>query len=673
MDTPQFNNQQNGPQMPPAGWPQSQVQPTGQARVQPQLPQQPAAPQPQVQPQPQAPQPVDYRETVPEPLRPGMHQVHHAFIWIKGIGSAVGIVFAMAITAFGNLMSAGLGELGAFIVFLILGLTILVTVGLVFLFRWISWKYLSYALTPTEIEVHSGWLNKKRVHVPYQRIQSVNQTATPLQRVVGICDVSVDTAGGASNESIQLQCLRTSDVEALRAELFRRKKVLLDGGSIDEWGSAMLGGVQYPSTWALASYGINPATYVQPAIPQGAVSNQSASSQVQAAQEGNALSGAADFSDHFRGVFGGEKVDTGQVSYEVRLSNKELFLAGISGSGGTMGLVVAAIAGLAGAVMDALEDVFIVHLDTAARVAASTFDVGSAVALVAVVLVVLLVMWVMSALGTMVNYGGFALRRRGTRIEVESGLLSRKFQGIDVDRIQSVEIHEAPIRRLFGYCELRVTKIDAILPGTDSRSLKNTQLGAVLHPFVKTSRVPEILRGVLPEFAEYPQATQTLPPVALRRGIVGHGLVRNFGFWSAIVLLLAYAFARLAVSPNMAGFLSGALVVLLAVCVLIMVIGAVGGLLWFRGSALGYNRDYMTMVVSGYTRRIIVTPRKKIQFATLLANPFQRRAKVASVCARTAAGIDGTTETLWDMALDQAEAWQEWVRPRKRAQHAQQA
>ena len=46
-------------------------------------------------------------------------------------------------------------------------------------------------------------------------------------------------------------------------------------------------------------------------------------------------------------------------------------------------------------------------------------------------------------------------------------------------------------------------------------------------------------------------------------------------------------------------------------------------------------------------------------------------AHVASVNVRTAAGVGGTTETLWDLREEDADAWMEWARPRgKRAQVA---
>ena len=61
-----------------------------------------------------------------------------------------------------------------------------------------------------------------------------------------------------------------------------------------------------------------------------------------------------------------------------------------------------------------------------------------------------LVLWLLSAIGACVSYGGFRACRRDNRIEVEHGLLQHRFQGVDVDRVQSVMVKQSFIRRLLG-------------------------------------------------------------------------------------------------------------------------------------------------------------------------------------------------------------------------------
>ena len=90
----------------------------------------------------------------------------------------------------------------------------------------------------------------------------------------------------------------------------------------------------------------------------------------------------------------------------------------------------------------------------------------------------------------------------------------------------------------------------------------------------------------------------------------------------------------------------------------------VDAVLWYRRSALGYNRIFMSMTNGGLSVKTSIVPRKKIQYGFIKTNPFQRMAHVAIVNARTAAGVGGTTEVLWDVSEEDAAEWIEWVRPR---------
>ena len=107
---------------------------------------------------------------------------------------------------------------------IVLGLVLII--GLVALFQWLSYKHLYYIIGPEEFNLYSGIFNKKRVHVPYQRIQSVDQRASLLQRVFGVCTVSIDTAGGSNNKAVQVPYVQKSQAEQLRTE---RAQAVRDG------------------------------------------------------------------------------------------------------------------------------------------------------------------------------------------------------------------------------------------------------------------------------------------------------------------------------------------------------------------------------------------------------------------------------------------------------------
>lgn len=621
---------------------------------------------------------------IPETLKPGAHRVHSSYVWLGSLPIILSLIVASLPGLAQVLTLILIVPLMALIAVLVLGLRVL------------GWTRLSYELSETEFRKSWGVVFKRKTHVPYQRIQSVNQSARPLQRVVGVCDVRIETAGGSSNEAVVLQCMRVSEVEALRGELFRRKKVLLDGGSLDAWGSATVDGVVYPSQWACIQYGIDPsqarpvrvdgtpvdvASSTRASAPSAPSGGISVAGSAQPGAEANLLGGVAAASDRFRGLDGGEAVETGPVSYETGLSNVELLLAGLTGIGSSVGVVLAALFGALGYLPSVVNDRLRAYfeemagssLDPVLSLQAgdmASFSANGLVGAIAIALLVLFILLVFSALGSMLTYGSFRLRRRGSRIEIESGLVSRAFHGIDVDRVQSIVIDQSFFRRLIGYCEIRVEKIDTLDPS--QKQAGQAAHGTILHPFIKLSRVPSLLDGILPEFASYPDLAVRPAPAALRRGIMRIAVWRNFGAYAAIAMgvLLAVSFALdpLVASDQalvvLISIARGIIGVLLAFCLIDVVLSIVRAVLWFKGSGIGYDRRFMTLVNGGFSRRTSVVPRQKIQFATLSANPFQRASKVRCASVRTAAGIDGKTTTLWDLSLSDANAWLEWARPR---------
>lgn len=382
--------------------------------------------------------PNDSRNAVPVSLRPGKHSVHHSYIWLGGLSALGAIAVAVVISSLGSIISLIEGGLSSIVALLIaagVGIVMaLVIGGIVFSVQWLSWKNLSYELTPTEFSLFSGIINKKRRHVPYQRIQSVNQQAGVMQRVLGICNVKIDTAGGAANDAVLLRYVRTSEAEALRSELFRRKKVLLAGGALDEFGTAFVGDAVIPSAWIIACAGGDEraagiAFGADPAMLDRPIDRSASAEAVRPATEGNLLDGADELLSDMRGVFGGQEVATGSVSYEAGLSNKELFFAGLSGAAGHFGVIIAGIIGLAGAVAQFFESNIEEWVESSvdgmmAGASSSMQGVdmlgglfGSfawQVALWAIVSV--LALWAFSVVGTIVQYGGFKARRRESRI-----------------------------------------------------------------------------------------------------------------------------------------------------------------------------------------------------------------------------------------------------------------
>ena len=299
--------------------------------------------------------------------------------------------------------------------------------------------------------------------MPYRRIQSVDQTASLLQRVFGVCTVQIDTAGGASNKAVSVPFLRKADAEALRADLFARKSAAV--------------GAPFREADAPSSFG-------------------------------NVLDAPAEVWDDVRGVFAGSEVDTGRISFQYGITNSELILTGLSNNT-TLVLVVVGIIGVFSQVADFPNPANGGRGGRSCRRSAQPTRAlalfgNSLIALIVVGLIALsLFVWVMSALGTCISFGGFKARRRGDRIEVERGLLQHRFHGVSVDRVQSVVVKQTFVRRIFGFCELSLGKVDAS-SGSGGMEDSLSEGVLVVHPFAKVDRVPEIVAGLVPEFADMP-------------------------------------------------------------------------------------------------------------------------------------------------------------------------
>ena len=596
------------------------------------------------------------------------HQVNHSYIWLGVMQLAVPfavVIFFSLIASFSRINGTSGGAPGGFSLMGPIGVvgSIVVVLICLIIYQVVSYKHLYYEFGPQEFNLHSGILNKKRVHVPYQRVQSVNEQAGILQRLVGVCTVHIDTAGGAANKAIVVPYLRNTDAETLRHELYARKQAILGQENIAAQGS------------------------------RGVVASAS-----------NILDAPAEIFGDVRGIFGGQQVDTGRVTYEYGLTNKELFLAGASNNTAFVIIVISLVAGVAqfaGWIAPLLSGAAQPVVGRVVESGANLFGGNLFAAAAVLTAVILLTLWLGSIIGSCISYGGFHACRRDRRIEVEQGLLQRRFHGVDIDRVQSIIIKQGFIRRCFGYCELSLGKIDST--SDDSSETKEGAAhnrGLIVHPFVKLACVPAILEGLVPEYADVPTENIRVAPVALRRALIRRCTWQGFGMWLIAFVVIAQITLNMGagisdttvfVDTSNAGIsmsvgslsqgeitpagvpttvawqgvLTGTCFVLYAVGVLFIIIDAMGAILWFRGSGFAYNARFMQVTNGGFSRESISFFRKKIQFATVRTNPFQRAAKVMTIDARTAAGVGGTTMSLMDVCDEDAQKWLDWVRPRK--------
>ncbi len=86
-----------------------------------------------------------------------------------------------------------------------------------------------YRLTDDRLEVRTGLLLRGRRSVPVDRIRSVDLTANPLHRILGLTSLVIGTGGTTGAGGLSLDGLSTADAAYVRTELAERRRRTADG------------------------------------------------------------------------------------------------------------------------------------------------------------------------------------------------------------------------------------------------------------------------------------------------------------------------------------------------------------------------------------------------------------------------------------------------------------
>ena len=167
-------------------------------------------------------------QTAPAAQTPeARYKVHASYVWLGSAGAVIALLFALLVTSGGSVISyLASGDSDALVGLIATSTTLfgfIMIAAIIIASRFFAYKHLYFTLSADEFCLCSGIFNKQQVHVPYPRIQSVDQNATLLQRIFGVCTVSIDTAGGASNKAVQVPYLTKAQAEWLRTQLFTHK------------------------------------------------------------------------------------------------------------------------------------------------------------------------------------------------------------------------------------------------------------------------------------------------------------------------------------------------------------------------------------------------------------------------------------------------------------------
>ena len=98
----------------------------------------------------------------------------------------------------------------------VLGLTLLGALAALVL-GWLRWANERYELDGTTLRHRRGVISPDETSVPLTRIQALDTSQGPIQRLFGVFAVHIQTAGGGAKGEIELRALSSEAVRALRA------------------------------------------------------------------------------------------------------------------------------------------------------------------------------------------------------------------------------------------------------------------------------------------------------------------------------------------------------------------------------------------------------------------------------------------------------------------------
>lgn len=126
---------------------------------------------------------------------------------------------------------AGAGSIGGPGGIAVFGLIVVAGIGLALAWQVAYHRRFEYRLTADTFDIDSGVFSRRSREIPYGRIQNVDIKQNVVQRILGIAEVSLETAGGGQTEA-QLRFVNTEEAARLQEEVSRRKR-LLEGDDED--------------------------------------------------------------------------------------------------------------------------------------------------------------------------------------------------------------------------------------------------------------------------------------------------------------------------------------------------------------------------------------------------------------------------------------------------------
>ncbi len=337
--------------------------------------------------------------------------------------------------------------------------------------RYISFRYI---LAEDELVVREGIITRNTRHIPYARIQNVDQVRNVFHRMFGVSNVSIETASGGTESEATLRVLSIDAVRTMRERIFHDRNA---------------------AARAAEAAGADPDGLTE--------------------ADGMGEAAALDF-DASGAPRGGRPV------FKMTLDDVVAF-----GMMSNRGLAI--IAAAAGIIWQFdLSDALLRVL----RSEIPDFSGRTAWLLGALALLVgLLGVWLLSVVWAVLSLFAFRLVRVGEDLRVSCGLFTRLNSTTPRYRIQFLVVRERALHRLFKRLSIRVETAGGDMTSDPGISRK------WLVPLARREELPQLLDEIQPELSLENVDWRPIDSRALRR-LFRKGLFLSLVFTGALMLLI---------------------------------------------------------------------------------------------------------------------------------------
>ncbi len=149
----------------------------------------------------------------------GEHRANPLSVLVEALKLTWGLIVLVAFGLAGDFFAGDAGALRT------LAMAAVAIFAACLLLGFVIWRVRTWELANEGLVVRWGLLNRRRLTVPYEHIHTVSVNSTLFERVFGLVTLDLDTGAAATEgDASKISGLREGEAEALRAELFRRKR-----------------------------------------------------------------------------------------------------------------------------------------------------------------------------------------------------------------------------------------------------------------------------------------------------------------------------------------------------------------------------------------------------------------------------------------------------------------